>query len=312
MEQNDLQIGSWNGLTLVRELAGSSRGSHRHQFHMLRLQTRGATITEWRSLGDAGTTVLRPGNLAFFTASARHGTCNSRPHRSEEPNEQIVALISETMLQQAIEIASVTPECVRLEDKRIFRDRPLEHMVWALRDVGMQKSSTRRLLGETLSNAIALHLIGNHSSGSVAKDHKGGIPGPRLRHVLDYVEEHLEGDLSLSSLATEATMTVFHFSRAFRQSTGQSPYQYVLQRRIEWAKKLLRKSDLTVGEISFQTGFIQQTHFARLFQRKTGLTPTAFRRQFFLLAQTHHSISSGGRRAVSADRKFCQTLSTDL
>jgi AraC family transcriptional regulator len=86
-------------------------------------------------------------------------------------------------------------------------------------------------------------------------------------------------DLSLSSLAQEATMSVFHFSRAFRQSTGQSRYQYVLHRRIEVAKMLLRDGELTVGEISLRTGFVQQNHFARLFQKKTGVSPTAFRHQ---------------------------------
>jgi len=280
MEENHRRIGSWNGLTLMHELGGSTQGAHRHEFHMLRLQTRGTTVTEWRSQGETGSTVFQPGTLAVFPANVRHGTCNSRPYRSENPIEQIVALVSDTMLQQAVQIASLPATGVHLREQRTFRDRPLEHMIWALRGVEMQ-SSTGLLLGETLSNAIVLHLLGNHSSVPTAMGHKGGIPTPRLRRVLDYVEDHLEGDLSLTPLAAEAGMSVFHFSRAFRQSTGQSPYQYVLHRRIEWAKKLLRKSDLTVGEISFRTGFIQQSHFARLFQKKTGLTPTAFRRLLF-------------------------------
>lgn len=127
-----------------------------------------------------------------------------------------------------------------------------------------------------LSSAIELHLIGNHVSGPSAVMHRGGIPKHQLRRVFDYVEGHLEEDLSLSSLAKEAAMSLFHFSRAFRQSTGQSPYQYALHRRIERAKVLLRSGECSVGEVGLRTEFVQQNHFARLFQKKTGLMPTDF------------------------------------
>ena len=73
MENNDHRIGSWNGLTLMRERGDSSRGVHRHDLHMLRMQSHGTTITKWRSQTDSGTTVLQPGSLAVFAANARHG-----------------------------------------------------------------------------------------------------------------------------------------------------------------------------------------------------------------------------------------------
>jgi AraC family transcriptional regulator len=263
----------------MRDRGDSSRGVHRHDLHMLLLQAHGTTITKWRSQMDSGTTVLQPGNLAVFAANARHGTCASKPQRQEEVTEQIVALVTDTMLQEAAEVAFMRARSVRIEEKRIFSDPPLERMVWALRDAGVQNGPAGVLVGEMLSSAIALHLIGSHVSGPQAVMHSGGIPRPQLRRVLDYVEGHLEEEISLFSLATEAAMSVFHFSRAFRQSTGQSPYQYVLHRRIELAKLLLRNGELTVGEVGLRAGFAQQNHFARLFQKKTGITPTAFRRQ---------------------------------
>jgi AraC family transcriptional regulator len=277
MENNDHRIGSWNGLTLMRESGDSSRGAHRHDLHMLRLQTHGTTITKWRSRADSGTTVLRPGSLAVFAANARHGSCNSRPRQPEEKSENIVALVTDTMLQAAGEAALLQAGSIRLQEKRVFRDPPLERMVCALRDTGMHQSPVGPLVGEMLSSAIALHLVGHHASIPEVVAHKGGIPRPQLRRVLDYVESYLEEDVSLSSLAREAAMSIFHFSRAFRQSTGQSPYQYVLHRRIERAKVLLRAGELTVGEVGLRTGFVQPNHFARLFRKKTGVTPSAFR-----------------------------------
>jgi AraC-like DNA-binding protein len=286
MDNYDHRIGSWNGLTLMCERGCSARGVHRHDLHMLRLQTRGTTITKWRSQTDSGTTVLQPGSLAIFAAKARHGTCASQPQRQDEVTEQIVVLMTDTLLQEAAQTALPRAGSVHLEEKRIFRDLPLERLLWALHDAGTQKSLAGPLVGEMLSSAIALHLIGNHVSGPSAAMSSGGIPSHQLRHVLDYVEGHLEENLSLSSLAKEAAMSLFHFSRAFRQSMDQSPYQYVLHRRIEHAKILLRSGEFTVGEVGLRSGFVQQNHFARLFQKKTGVTPTAFRRQLYSLTKS--------------------------
>jgi AraC family transcriptional regulator len=258
---------------------------------MLRLQTRGTTITKWRNKTDSGTTVLPPGSLAIFAAKARHGTCASQPQRQDEVTEQIVVLMTDTLLQEAAQTALPRAGSVHLQEKRIFRDLPLERLLWALHDAGTQKSLAGTLVGEMLSSAIALHLIGNHVSAPPAAISSGGIPRHQLRHVLDYVEGHLEENLSLSSLAKEAAMSLFHFSRAFRQSMDQSPYQYVLHRRIEHAKILLRSGEFTVGEVGLRSGFVQQNHFARLFQKKTGVTPTTFRHQLYSLTKKRENPS---------------------
>src|ERR1700761_8480598 len=105
MDNYDHRIGSWNGLTLMCERGGSVRGVHRHDLHMLRLQTRGTTITKWRNKTDSGTTVLPPGSLAIFAAKARHGTCASQPQRQDEVTEQIVVLMTDTLLQEAAQTA---------------------------------------------------------------------------------------------------------------------------------------------------------------------------------------------------------------
>jgi AraC family transcriptional regulator len=86
--------------------------------------------------------------------------------------------------------------------------------------VGLQQSHADSLVGEMLSSAIALHLVGHYASVTAVIAHKGGIPRHLLRRLLDFIEGHLEHDLSLSSLADEAAMSIFHFSGAFRQSTG--------------------------------------------------------------------------------------------
>jgi AraC family transcriptional regulator len=97
-------------------------------------------------------------------------------------------------------------------------------------------------------------------------DAVGGRP-PR-----DFVEAHLDGDLSLTVLADIAC-----FSRSFKLATGDGPQRYVIQRRIERAKSLLRQTGLPVALIAQESGFADQSHLTQMFRRKVGVTPGRFR-----------------------------------
>ena len=83
--------------------------------------------------------------------------------------------------------------------------------------------------------------------------------------------------VDLSEIAAVADLSQFHFARAFRKSTGQTPQQYLMQQRIERAKQLLSKDDLPIVEISLRTGFKNQSHFTTLFRKFTKHTPKLWR-----------------------------------
>jgi AraC family transcriptional regulator len=274
------QIGSWNGLILRQQTGGSSIGVHQHESHMLRLQTHGVSVSEWHNNSKPGRTIIEPGNLAILPAGAQHDRCIEKRREPGEEPRHMTALVTEKILKEAAEAASVKKGNIELGENRKFRDVQLERLLWALHETGAQNSPVSDLLGDTLSAAIAIHLIGNYASDHpLIVPHRGGIAGSRLARVLDYVEAHIHTSLPLSALADAAAMSPFHFSRAFRQSTGQSPHQYILVRRIEYAKSLLRSSELAIGEVSLSAGFGRHNHFAKVFRKKTGLTPTEFRRR---------------------------------
>jgi len=109
----------------------------------------------------------------------------------------------------------------------------------------------------------------------------GGVAALRphlLRRVRSYIDEHPDGDVRLSTLAALVAMSPRHFLRAFHGAVGTTPHRYVLDRRLDRACALLRDSDKPVCDIARGCGFCSAAHFATLFHRYRGCTPSAFRR----------------------------------
>jgi AraC family transcriptional regulator len=135
-----------------------------------------------------------------------------------------------------------------------------------------------RLLVESLGNVLAVHLI-RHAMGTAPGGHhpRGGLPRHKLRAALEYIEEHLDSEIALEDLAATVYLSAFHFARLFRASTGLPPHQYVITRRIERAKQLLRDDELSLAQVAARVGFWDQGHFTRHFKRVVGVTPKRFR-----------------------------------
>ncbi len=102
---------------------------------------------------------------------------------------------------------------------------------------------------------------------------------PRLREILSYIEENLSGKIALTSLAHQARMSKYHFSRYFGKHIGMSPIKYVNFARIKRAKELLWRGDLTIKEIAHQVGYDDQGALLRNFKKVEGKTPSEFRRR---------------------------------
>jgi AraC family transcriptional regulator len=98
-----------------------------------------------------------------------------------------------------------------------------------------------------------------------------------LQRVRDYVEAHLDEDLSLTVLADIACLSPYHFSRSFKQAAGVGPQRYVMQRRLERAKRLLRQTHQPLVLIAQETGFADQSHLSQMFRREIGVTPGRYR-----------------------------------
>jgi len=108
---------------------------------------------------------------------------------------------------------------------------------------------------------------------------RGGLAPGALRRVREHIEKNLTASLRTEVLATIAGLSPGHFNRAFRKSTGQSPHQYVLRRRVAVAARLLRETGRALADIALEVGFADQSHFTRTYALVTGETPSACRRR---------------------------------
>ena len=104
-----------------------------------------------------------------------------------------------------------------------------------------------------------------------------GLTTLRLRRALDYIQANLDGDIHLDDLAASVGLSPFYFSRLFKLSTGSTPHQYLLQRRLERAKELLRSPDASLSQVALESGFADQSHLTNVFRRFMGITPSQFR-----------------------------------
>src|SRR5271166_4915103 len=104
-----------------------------------------------------------------------------------------------------------------------------------------------------------------------------GLSRDRLKRVRDYIETHLDDRLTLTDLAGVACLSPYHFSRSFKEAVGVGPQRYVMQRRLERARSLMRRTHQPLAWIAQEAGFADQSHLTSIFRREMGVTPGQFR-----------------------------------
>jgi AraC-like DNA-binding protein len=108
---------------------------------------------------------------------------------------------------------------------------------------------------------------------------RGGLAPWQVKRVCERLAAELDGRLPIAQLAGEFGLSVSHFSRAFRVSTGMPPHQWLLRQRVNAAKQLMTARNLTLAEIAISAGFTNQSHFTRVFSSIAGISPGAWRRE---------------------------------
>jgi AraC family transcriptional regulator len=116
----------------------------------------------------------------------------------------------------------------------------------------------------------------------------------QINRLIAYIEANLAGSIQARDLALAINLSTSHFFRGFKVSTGMTPFEYVAQRRIELALKLMRTTQDPLSQIAVQCGLCDQSHLCRLFRRLVGQTPDAWRRA-----------NATGPRRIQVERACC-------
>jgi AraC family transcriptional regulator len=135
------------------------------------------------------------------------------------------------------------------------------------------------MAAESLANVVAVHLIRHILTPRQPERGRDGVlPRGRLRAVVEYIEEHLDGGPTLAQLAAVVGLNPFHFARQVKAATGLPPHQYVIARRVERAKHLMHaRTGLSLAEVALRAGFSDQSQLSHHFKRHVGVTPGQFR-----------------------------------
>jgi AraC family transcriptional regulator len=135
-----------------------------------------------------------------------------------------------------------------------------------------------RLYTESLATALAVHLLRHYATAPKAPIiHKAGLAAKSLKRVVEHINEHLQDELSLLELSRLANLSPHRFATAFKVSVGIPPHRYVVERRIDLARDLLRRCDKPISQIAYTVGFSSQSHLTTNFRRALGVTPRRFR-----------------------------------
>jgi AraC-like DNA-binding protein len=159
-------------------------------------------------------------------------------------------------------------------------DRAVEGLTQVLLPAFDRLNQVSRLFAENVSLALGTHIGQTYGGMSdVLAPRRGGLATWQERRAKELMNANLEEDISTVELARECSLSAGHFARAFRHSTGLSPHQWLLRRRIEEAHALLRDGRYTLAEIARACGFADQSHFTKAYVRLRGISPGAWRRQ---------------------------------
>jgi AraC family transcriptional regulator len=135
------------------------------------------------------------------------------------------------------------------------------------------------LMVDALSSALAVQIARQFRGTALRLLPAGRLSKDRLKRVLDYIDAHLASPLLLSDLAAVACLSPYHFARSFKRSIGMGPHRYVMERRIERARRLILQSELSLTDIAAAVGFDSQASFTARFSRQFGMTPGRLRRE---------------------------------
>jgi AraC family transcriptional regulator len=187
----------------------------------------------------------------------------------------LVVHVSSALLDAAAAGLGLPAGRVEVSPQYQLRDPQIEHIGWALRAELEAGYPGGRLYTDSLGLALAARLLRLGGAPTTPRsNNRHTLSAWQQRRVVEYIETHLDHNLSLDQLAGVAGVSTSHFKALFRQSLGLPVHQYVVRRRVDRARTLLLEGQLPLCQVALEAGFAHQSHMARWMRRLLDVTPT--------------------------------------
>jgi AraC-type DNA-binding domain-containing proteins len=193
------------------------------------------------------------------------------------PAEVLAVSLDESVLNATSRNLGV-PNLPRSGAERIT-DPAIRNITGMVRDLMARDQELPESVATSATQLLAVRLL-SHGERQSSETRKERLSPSALRRTLTFIDDHLVENFTLEDMAAAAGCSRFHFARAFRSSTGVSPWRYVTARRLKQAETLLRtREGLSVAEVCHMVGFQDQSHFTRAFKNVFSVTPGSVRRR---------------------------------
>jgi AraC family transcriptional regulator len=240
--------------------------------HVVVINVGHSTTWEFKKEGRIQGFFKARGAISFFP-SHQPFSGRLKVERSVFANVLFLALDPAFMSRTAVGL-ELDSDRIELVEQRRSTDPTVRHIALALRAGIQSADALDRMYGEALSTALAVHLLREYGAAVLGpKRRYSGLPREKLVRAVEYIQDQLDTDITVSGIAQAVYMSPYHFTRLFKESTGQSPYQYVVEARVRKAKELLTTGKFNIGEAAYHVGFVDQSHLTRHFKRVFGLPP---------------------------------------
>jgi AraC family transcriptional regulator len=159
------------------------------------------------------------------------------------------------------------------------RDLVLFGLAQALAGAMERPGDGTAMFADCIALAFFAHVVRAYGNAADAgRNARGGLASWQLQRARDFIAANLARDPSIAEVANECGLSASYFCRSFKQATGVPPYRWLIKQRVERAKELLREPHRELADIAQLCGFVDQSHFTRVFSRSEGYSPGRWRR----------------------------------
>ncbi|UWR21246.1 AraC family transcriptional regulator [Sulfitobacter sp. S190] len=260
-----------HALALLEQPAGAFPDPAMPEFHIQLVQRGNANLrmsfegAEVRTQLNAGALFMAPANTKV-------------DYEVDGPQKFVSLAINKALADRFRDQADIDlPKDFGQLHAQKFHDPIVEALMLRMLDQALLEHPTSDLFLDQATNTILTTLLCRSEIIPVIEEAPIVLSDDDLAKVSEMIEEQLDESFSVADLARLTSLSDWHFGRAFKNSTGLSPHQYVMRRRIARAKEMLGSSKMSIAQIAYACGFASQSHLNDVFKKKVGTTPRIYR-----------------------------------